>query len=196
MFIPARRVTDIDKRTAVIANAVGTGTYFMGVGGLLLPGATGHVFTGTAPAITPFVTGATTSSLILGVVTSILCNSKYAEVQNVQGLNAAQTGSKSTGPGTDNETYKVWSVEYIPAYQPMEWQADFSAAIGTTTDSGANAYFTPTGIDTTSGDDGVVLESSGVIYSATRTGKAIFLDGVVPGQTKKGYVHFQPAFVL
>ena len=197
MLIPARRVTDIDKHTAVIANAVGTGAYYMGVGGVIIPGATGHVFGGTAPAITPFVTGATSSSaLILGVITSLLVNSSFAEVQNCLGVNAAQTGSKATGPGTDNETYKVWSVEYIPAYIPTEYIADFSAAIGTTTDSGANGYFGMTGIDTTSGDDGLVLESSGVIYSATRTSKCIFLSGNVPGQTKKGFVHFQGGLTI
>lgn len=82
MLIPARRVTDIDKRTAIIANAVGTGAYYMGVGGVIIPGATGHVFAGTAPAITPFVTGATSSAtLILGVITSLTVNSKIAEVQ-------------------------------------------------------------------------------------------------------------------
>ena len=197
MLIPARRVTDIDKHTAVIANAVGTGTYYMGVGGVIIPGATGHVFAGTAPAITPFVTGATSSSaLVLGVITAILTNSKFAEVQNVQGLNAAEVGVKSTGPGTDNETYKVWSVEYIPAYIPTEYIADFSAVIGTTTDDGANAYFAMTGIDTTLGDDGLVSESSGVIYSATRTSKPIFLSGNVPGQTKKGFVHFQSGLTI
>ena len=192
MLIPARRTTDIDKRTAIIANAVGTGAYYMGVGGVIIPGATGHVFAGTAPAITPFVTGATSSAtLILGVITSLTVNSKIAEVQNCLGVNSAQTGSKSTGPGTDNETYKVWGVEYIPAFIPTEYIADFSAAIGTTTDDGANAYFAMTGIDTTLGDDGLVAESSGVIYSATRTSKPIFLSGNVPGQSKKGFVHFQ-----
>ena len=197
MLIPGRRVTDVDKKTAIIANAVGTGTYYMGVGGVIIPGATGHVFGGTAPSITPFVTGATSSAaLVLGVITAITCNSKISEIQNVLGVNSALTGSKSTGPGTDNETYKVWGVEYIPAYIPMEYIADFSAAIGTTTDDGANAYFNMTGIDTTLGDDGVVLESSGVIYSATRTSKCIFLSGNVPGQTKKGFVHFQSGLTI
>ena len=197
MLIPGRRVTDVDKKTAIIANAVGTGAYYMGVGGVIIPGATGHVFAGTAPAITPFVTGATSSAaLVLGVITAITCNGKVSEVTNVLGVNAAETGSKATGPGTDNETYKVWGVEYLPAYVPMEYIADFSAAIGTTTDSGANAYFTMTGIDTTLGDDGVVLESSGVIYSATRTGKAIFLSGNVPGQTKKGFVRIQGGLTI
>ena len=196
MLIPTRRVTDVDKKTAVIANAVGAGAYYMGVGGVIIPGATGHVFAGTAPAITPFVTGATSSAtLILGVITSLLVNSQFAEVQNCLGVNAAELGAKASGPGTDNETYKVWSVEYIPAYIPMEYTADFSAAIGTTTDDGANAYFGMTGIDTTSGDDGVVLESSGVIYSATRTSKPIFLSGPA-GSSKKGYVHFQSGLTI
>jgi len=196
LFIPARRVADVDKRTAIIANAVGTGAYYMGVGGVLLPGATGHVFAGTAPAITAFVTGATSSSVVLGVITALTVNSKFAEVQNIKGVNAAELGSKSVGPGTDNETYKVWGVEYVPCYVPMEYVADFSAAIGTTTDDGANAYFALTGIDTTLGDDGLVNEASGVIYSGTHTGTAVFLDGVVPAQTKKGYVHFQQALCL
>ena len=196
MLIPLRRVTDVDKKTAVIANAVGAGAYYMGVGGVIIPGATGHVFTGTSPNITPFVTGATSSSaLILGVISSIICNGKVSEIQNVLGVNAAEVGAKSTGPGTDNETYKVWSVEYIPAYIPMEYIADFSAAIGTTTDDGANAYFAMTGIDTTLGDDGLVNEGSGVIYSATRTAKCIFLSGPA-GSSKKGAVHFQSGLTI
>jgi hypothetical protein len=196
MLIPARRVTDVDKKTAVIANAVGTGAYYMGVGGVIIPGATGHVFAGTSPNITPFITGATSSSaLILGVITALITKGHISEQSNVLGVNAAETGSSSVGPGTDNETYKVWSVEYIPAYIPMEYIADFSAALGTTTDSGANAYFGMTGIDTTSGDDGVVLESSGVIYSATRTAKCIFLSGPA-GSSKKGYVHFQGGLTI
>ena len=196
MLLPARRVTDIDKKTAIIANAVGAGAYYMGVGGVIIPGATGHVFAGTAPAITPFITGATSSAaLVLGVITSVIQNGKISEKQNVLGVNSAQTGAASTGPGTDNETYKVWGVEYIPAYIPLEYVADFSAAIGTTTDAGANAYFNMTGIDTTIGDDGVVLESSGVIYSATRTAKCIFLSGCA-GSSKKGFVHFQSGLTI
>ena len=196
MLIPARRVTDIDKKTAVITNAVGTGAYYMGVGGVIIPGATGHVFAGTSPNITPFITGATSSAaLVLGVITGLLVNSKVAEVQNCLGVNSAQTGAKSTGPGTDNETYKVWSVEYLPAYIPTEYVADFSAAIGTTSDSGSNAYFAMTGIDTTLGDDGLVNEGSGVIYSATRTAKCIFLSGPA-SSSKKGYVHFQSGLTI
>ena len=196
MLLPLRRVTDVDKKTAVIANAVGAGAYYMGVGGVIIPGATGHVFAGTSPNITAFVTGATSSSaLVLGVITSLLCKGHVSEQSAVLGVNALETGSSSVGPGTDNETYKVWSVEYIPAYIPMEYIADFSAAIGTTTDAGANAYFSMTGIDTTSGDDGVVLESSGVIYSATRTAKCIFLSGPA-GSSKKGAVHFQSGLTI
>ena len=94
MLIPLRRVTDVDKKTAVIANAVGAGAYYMGVGGVIIPGATGHVFTGTSPNITPFVTGATSSSaLILGVISSIICNGKVSEIQNVLGVNAAEVGA-------------------------------------------------------------------------------------------------------
>jgi hypothetical protein len=75
------------------------------------------------------------------VVTAIRLNGKIAEVDYCTGVNAAKTGTPSTGPGTDNETYKVWSVDYIPAYIPVEYTADLDAKAGTTTNSGGFGYF-------------------------------------------------------
>ena len=200
MVIPIRRVSDIDKKTAIIANAVGTAAYYMGVGGMIIPGATGHVTVGTLPYVQKVVTGATSSSVILGVISSILQNGKVCEKSTILGVASAQTGSASTGPGTDNETYKVWGVEYIPSYIPMEYIADFKGNIGTTTaDDGANAYYTPCGISTTSGEDGKILESSGIIYSGAR-GAGSYTTAVLPatafflsepyGSLTKGVGHF------
>ena len=157
MLIPRKRVELSDMKNAVLANAVGTGAYVIAVGDALQPGATSH---------NSYVTGATTSGSILGVVTAIRLNGKIAEVDYCTGVNAAKTGTPSTGPGTDNETYKVWSVDYIPAYIPVEYTADLDAKAGTTTNSDGFGYFTLKGVSTTKGDAGKLTESSITLFGS------------------------------
>ena len=160
MFRPLKRVEGQDIKRAVIANAVGTGSYPISVGDAIQPGATGHA---------KYVTVAGATNPILGIVTSIVQNGKVSEKATITGINAAETGSPSTGPGTDNETYAVWSVDYIPSSVPMEYEADISAVAGTTTDSSAvGGYFNLKSIATTGDTYGTLDESSIVLFSSTQ----------------------------
>ena len=182
MLTPNKRVELSDMKNAVLANAVGTGAYVIAVGDALQPGATTH---------SKYVTGAASSGLILGVVTAIRLNGKIAEVDYVTGVNAAKTGTPSTGPGTDNETYKVWSVDYIPAYVPMEYKADLSATIATTTDSDGFVFFPLLGVSTTKGQAGTLNEASPALFGGSA---AQFVShGVAVDSTKKVVGHiYQP----
>lgn len=184
MFRPLRKVQDQDVKRIVLANAVGTSALTITVGDCIYLGATGH---------NNFATQATTTSKILGVVTAIVQKGKISEKTSITGVNSALTGTPSTGPGTDNETYQVWSVDYIPSYIPMEYEADIDAVAGTTTDdNGVGAYFT-----ITSGSPGIVLNSSALI-STTAVGSAeqITSLGYTPYNTKKIFCRISPTFVM
>ena len=158
MIIPNKRVELNDIKTAVLANSVGSNAYVISVGDAIQPAATGH---------NKYVTGAASSGLVLGIITAIRQNGKVCEKDYVTGVNSALTGTPSTGPGTDNETYKVWSVDYIPAYVPMEYKADLDAAAGTTTNSDGFGFFTLKGVSTTKGDAGKLSESSIALFGGT-----------------------------
>jgi hypothetical protein len=158
MLIPNKRVELNDIKTAVVANVVGTNAYVLSVGDAIQPGPTSH---------NKYVTGAASSGLILGVVTAIRLNGKVSEVGSITGVAAAKTGTPGTGPGTDNETYKVWSVDYIPAYVPMEYKADLSAVAGTTTDSDGFGMFALKGVSTTKGDAGTLNEASIALFGGS-----------------------------
>lgn len=180
MIRPLKQTTYSDLKRAVIANAVGTGTYPIAIGDAIQPGATGHA---------KFVTCAASSNPILGIVTGLIYNgNKVSERSTVTGISGSTTNA---GPGTDNETASNnWSVEYIPAYVPMEYEADISAVAGTTTDSSAiGGYFnvlTLSATQTNSIDtNGQLDEASIALFSGTAGQFVSF--GYTSYNTKKVY---------
>jgi hypothetical protein len=171
---PLKQVDRNDVKNAVLANAVGTGAYVISVGDAIQPGATGH---------NKYVTGEASSGLILGIVTGIRQSGKICEKDSITGVAAALTGTPSTGPGTDNETYKVWSVDYIPASLPIEYEADLDAVSGTTTNSDGIGFFALLGIDTTKGHAGTLDESKITLFGGTAQQFASY--GVSTGSATK-----------
>lgn len=95
-----------DVKFAVIGNSE-TITKFDAI----IPGSTTH-----AAAV---IGAKSTTGLILGVVTGIYQNGKVLEKNSVT-------------VASNNETVGLISVSYIPAYLPMEYLADLTAAAGTT----------------------------------------------------------------
>ena len=157
-FIPSRKPTDIQIRRAVIANAVGASALTVKIGDTIVPGATGH---------SKYVTNSPATGPILGVVIGLVFQNKFMEVNSVVGVNTASTagGALQTNVHNDNETTGYWSVDYIPAYIPMEYIVDVDAAVGTTTDSDGQGYFS-----VLSGTPGTLHESSFVIWSTISSG--------------------------
>src|ERR1035437_860431 len=113
MFRPLKYIAENDLKSATIANSQA-----ITLGDAIQPAATGH---------NQFVTPATTSGLILGVVVSILQNGKVPEVSTVT-------------VGSDNETTAKYTVRYIPSFVPMEFEADLDAAA--TGDNNAICFLT------------------------------------------------------
>lgn len=156
MIIPSKEVPTHSLRRAVIANAVGSSTYTIGVGTAIQPGATGHV---------KFVTEATSTNPILGIVVGIEYQNKIVELSSVVGVNSATT---ALNVGNDNETNGYWKVVYIPSVVPVDYVCDVSAALGTTTDSAGHVYFNL--IAATAGVTGgaTLSESSVALFSGTQ----------------------------
>lgn len=168
-FRPLIEVPTHTLRRAVIANAVGTGTYTIGAGTVIQPGATGH---------TKFVTVATSSNPILGVVVGIEYQNKIVELSSVAAINAATT---SAAPGNDNETNGYWKVVYIPSnVQSINYSADTSAALATTTDSTGLVYFNLIAV-TTGVTGGATIDESSVTLFGGTAGQ-LFSYGADPGQ--------------
>lgn len=155
-IIPLKEVPVHQLRRAIIANAVGTSTYTIGVGTAIQPGATGHV---------KFITEATSSNPILGVVIGIEYQNKIVELSAVVGVNSATT---ALNVGNDNETAGLWKVIYVPSNVPVDYLADLSANSGTTTDSGGFCYLNL--IAATAGVTGgaTLDESSVAVFSGTQ----------------------------
>ncbi len=136
-FVPLKEVPVTDFKSAVIANSE-----TVAVGDALIPAATGH---------TKFVLGAaSTTGRILGVCMAIL------------GLNGKVTELQSIAAGASNETNKTYSVLYIPSHLPVEYLADLSAAVDTTTDSGGLVSFNLNATNNT------LDETSVALFSATQ----------------------------
>ena len=154
--IPQKEVPTHNLRRAVIANAVGTGTYTIGLGTVIQPGATGH---------TKFVTTAAATNPILGVVIGIEYQNKITELSSVAGVNGATT---ALAPGNDNETNGYWKVVYIPSNVNVDYVADMSAALGTTTDSAGNVWFNLITLTTGATGAATLDEASVALFSGTQ----------------------------
>ena len=133
MFLPSKEVPTHNLRRATIANAVGSATYTVSTGMAIQPGATGH---------NKFVTQATSTSPILGVVMGLEFGGKIAEVNSITGVNSA-LGSLSATAGvySDNESNTApWKVVYVPSFVRMDFYATLSGTAGTTTNSNGLCY--------------------------------------------------------
>lgn len=183
MLVPNKQVELSDIKRAVIANAMAVSGYTLSVGDCIQPGATSHA---------KFVTGAANSGLILGVVTAIIYKGKIAERTSVLGVNSTSAVAGAGFIGNDNETYGYWSVDYIPAYVPMEYKADVSNTLGTTTNSDGLVWFPLKGVSATAGDAGTLLETGPVLFSSTQD--QIMSFGASVESTKKAIVHISKIF--
>ncbi len=183
MLIPNKKIQDQDLKKAIIANAVGANAYVLSVGDAIQPGATGHV---------KFVTGAASSGLILGVVVALEYNGKVLELNSVTGVNSTSAVAGQTKVGNDNETTGAWKVVYIPAYVPMEYIADMSAALDTTTDSGGNVFFPLQGVSSTAGTAGTLNEAAPALFGGSAT--QFVSNGSYEGSTTKVVAHIYKTF--
>lgn len=155
MLKPLRRPQDTELKKATIGNSI-----TVAIGDDIQPGATTH-----AGAV---VQG--TSGLLLGVVVGIEQNGKISEL-----------GSVTTA--SDNETTNKYVAVYIPTWSDMEYEADLSAAAGTTTGSNLMGFF-----NVVSGTGGNLDETSYVVFSGTAG--QFFSYGVQPFSTTKVRGHF------
>lgn len=169
-----KKIQDQDLRKAVIANAVGVGAHVLSVGDAIQPGATGHV---------KFAAGAASSGLILGVIVSLEYNGNVMELDSVTGVNSTSAVAGATKTGNDNETTGAWKVVYIPAYIPMDYTIDTSAALDTTTDSGGNVFLSLVGVSSTAGSAGTLNEASVALFGGT-AGQFVS-SGAAAGETTK-----------
>jgi hypothetical protein len=101
-FVPNKKIGLNLLKKAVIANSQA-----ITIGDAIQPAATSH---------NQYVTPATTSGLILGVVVGI---------EKVNGTVPNELSTVTVGSG--NETTQVYQALYIPSYLPMEYVVDLSA---------------------------------------------------------------------
>lgn len=159
-FRPLKKVETKDLKRGIISNSA-----VITVGGAIVFG------TGASSA---FVVAATSSSaLIVGTVVGI------------EGLNGKVLELNSKTVASDNQTVAQIAAVYIPTYIPMEYEADTSAATGTTTGSAGVGFFNLT-------DANTLNESTWVAFSGTAGQFASY--GVTPYNTSKVYGQFYKAF--
>lgn len=152
-FRPIKKTDELDYKSAVLGNSA-----TLAVGDAVIPGATTH-----APFLVKAQNATDTSQytgIVLGVITGIFNNGKPSE-------------KKSVTTASDNETTGLYSAEYIPTYIPIEYVADMSADLGTTTGSGtylAMFYlgYNATGHHNTAFPDQAQLDESSVAVFTTQ----------------------------
>ena len=182
-FVPLKEIPTHNLRRAIIANAVGTGTYTIAPGTAIQPGATGH---------TSFVTAAAATSPILGIVVAIEYQNKITELTSVVGVASATT---SANVGNDNETAGYWKVIYIPSNIAVDYVADTNNATGAASNDYAGFSYMNL-ITLTTGTTGAATLDTGsvAVFSGTQAqffseGSATALAEVPPGATKKVVCH-------
>lgn len=156
-FRPLKAVPEVDWKMAPIANS-----QTLAVGDAIIPAGTTHAAA---------VTGAAGSSgSVLGVIIGIIGNNgKILEVN-------------SYAAAADNETNAKIQAVYIPSYIPLEYEADLSAAAGTTTNSNLMQMFNMSG-----SVNGKLDETSTGVFS---TAKQFFSYGVTSYSTTKVIGHW------
>lgn len=170
MFRPLKDPAREDIQNAIIANSAAL--------------AVGDVIQGSAAAASKFVTGAAnTTGPVLGVVLSIV------------GANGLVLEKNSVTVASDNQTVGLISVNFLPLWIPMEYEADLTAAAGTTTGSGGIGSF-----NMDSATNGKLLESGYVAATAAITSKQFISRGssdtIFPGGSNTRVVgHFNPRLI-
>lgn len=118
-FKALKKADVLDYKTAPIGNSS-----VMSIGDVIMPGATTH-----AGAVVQALNGTSQyTGIVTGVVTAIVVNGKPLEKNQVT-------------VASDNETNALISVEYIPAYIDIEYLADMSQGLTTTTSSNLMGMF-------------------------------------------------------
>lgn len=184
MIRPLKRVDGTDVKKIVLANY--SAAYGVAIGDAIQQGGTGYKFAVPATATSP----------ILGIVVGLLYNgSKVTERSSITYVNAV---SSISGPGTDNETSTAgWSVEYIPAYVPMEYEADINNVAATTNanSAGIGTFFNLPTLSATQinsiNTNGQLDEASYAIFSGTAGQFVSF--GYTPYNTKKVFCRINKA---
>lgn len=115
-FVPFKEIPTHNLRRSVIGNSQ---TAFA-VGMAIQPGATGH---------NKFVVESGTSNPVLGVVLGI------------EGNGGQVLEKTSLTTASNNETVILIKAVWVPSNLPIDYVADMSAALGTTTDSGGMCWF-------------------------------------------------------
>lgn len=137
MITPLKEYPIADQFVAIIGNS-----QTVKVGGAVTAGATGHS--------TAVVTGASTTGMLIGVITAIL------------GVKGTVTELNSVTAGAANETTPVYYAQYIPLSVPgLLFSASLDAAAGTTTDSKGFGSFN------LSSDSSIFSESSFSLWSSS-----------------------------
>lgn len=156
MLKPLRRPTSGELKKATIGNSI-----TVAIGDVVQPGATTN-----AGVVVQATTG-----IVLGVVVGIEQNGKISELASV-------------ATASDNQTTNKYVAVYIPAWIPMEYEADLSAAAGTTTGSNLMGSFNL--VSATTG--GNLDETSYLVFSGTA--QQFFSYGVQSYSTTKVRGHF------
>ncbi len=137
-FRPLKQVQYNDLKTVVIGNS-----QTLTVGDAIVPGATGHAKFA--------ITGASVSTRVLGVVVAIV------------GAGGTVLELQSKTVASNNETVGLIAVQYIPSSLDMEYEADMSAALATTTDSDGN------GVSFNLGATAALLDETSVALGSATT---------------------------
>lgn len=149
-FTPLKKVEEQDLKVRVIANSQ---TVKVG-DSLIVDGTNKNAVLGAA----------NTTGIIVGVCVAI----KQLNGNSI-------TEKTSITVGSSNETTTQYAAQFIPAYIPIEYSADLSAASGTTTGSDKMGQF-----NLSTSDSAVLDETSVGVFS---TQKQFFSYGVTPYST-------------
>lgn len=146
----------------------------------------GDVLQGSAAASSAFVQSADgTTGQVLGVVLSIV------------GANGLPLEKNSVTVASDNQTVGKISVNYLPLYIPMEYEADLSAASGTTTGSAGIGTFNLSGSLAGQLDESSYVASTAAIASKQFASRGSSASLNVPGgSTSKVIGHFNSTKVV
>lgn len=140
----------------------------------------GDVISGSAAAASKFIIGAkNTTGRLLGVVLSII------------GANGLPLEKNAVTVASNNQTVGLISVNFLPLWIPMEYEADISAAAGTTTGSDGLGSF-----NLSATLNGTLDEASYADSQAATTEKQFVSRGPTPYSTTKVFGHFNPSLVV
>lgn len=162
-FKPLKKVEEQDLKARLIANSQ---TVAIG-DALIVDGTNKNAVKG----------GANTTGIIIGVCVGL---------KQINGNSILEKSSITVG--ASNETTTQYAAVFVPAYIPIEYEADLSQAAGTTTDSDKMGQF-----NLSTSDSGKLDETSVGVFS---TQKQFFSFGVTSYSTTKVTGKFSTSKVL